>query len=125
MYYRFIVALCFVTVVVTTVHAEELKLLKTWTGVVRGGAIAKAPADGCIANEKDFKELWKVWQGNEEAPKIDFTKELVVVGKSRVGIIADVDGNGDLTIRTLPSNAKEFTYTIATISGTASRRSRA
>jgi hypothetical protein len=40
----------------------------------------EAPKDGVIVNAKAFAKLWQAWRGKEAPPKVDFDKQLVLVG---------------------------------------------
>jgi hypothetical protein len=46
------------------------------------GLMSKAPENGVIVSEKAWKELADAW-GLKDAPKVDFTKELLVVATTR------------------------------------------
>jgi hypothetical protein len=61
----------------------------------------EAPASGSIANARAWAKLWKAWRGEEELPKVDFDKQLVLVGTgggaiNRLRPHFDLDGKGDL-----------------------------
>jgi hypothetical protein len=61
----------------------------------------ETPASGYLANQKAWARLWKAWRGKEELPKIDFSKQLVLVGAApcaanRIGANFTVDDKGDL-----------------------------
>ncbi len=67
----------------TSVQADDKKskMPDSWSGVVRDASLRNlAPAKGYIADEKTWQNLWKKWRGDQsEPPKIDFTKEIVLV----------------------------------------------
>jgi hypothetical protein len=58
-----------------------------------------APASGVIASEKAWEKLAKAW-GIKDAPKVDFTKELLAVGtwKGSSFSVVPVVTDGDLTV---------------------------
>lgn len=78
-----------------------------------------APANGVVATQKEWDALAKAW-GIEKAPKVDFTKELLIVGTwrgSQFRIVPKVSEAGDLTI--LASGTKDlrpgFRYRIVSV----------
>lgn len=58
-----------------------------------------APANGVIMAQKDWDALAKAW-GIKDAPKLDFTKELLVVGTWRGSVfnITPTVKDGDLSV---------------------------
>ena len=69
---------------------------------------AAAPENGVVATQKDWEALAKAW-GIEKAPKVDFTKELLIVGTwrgSQFKLTPKVSDAGDLTI--LASGTKDL-----------------
>jgi hypothetical protein len=62
------------------------------------------PANGVIATQKDWDGIVKAW-GIKDAPKVDFTKEVVVVGTSPSATfdLIPVVKNGDLTLTNIGS----------------------
>ena len=59
-----------------------------------------APANGVVATQKDWEKLAKAW-GIENAPKVDFTKEMLIVGThrgSQFKLTPKVDDKGNLTL---------------------------
>lgn len=64
------------------------------------GLKSKAPESGVIVSQKGWEKLAKAW-GIEKAPKVDFTKELLVVGTwrgSQFKLTPSVSDDGDLKI---------------------------
>lgn len=63
---------------------QPVKFVKQWKGkfVQRTDEplMSEAPKSGYLANEKAWAKLWKAWRGKEELPKVDFEKQLVLVG---------------------------------------------
>lgn len=61
---------------------------------------SEAPESGVIASQKAWEKLAKAWS-IVKAPKVDFTKELLVVGTwrgSEFKLTPSVDSEGNLTI---------------------------
>ena len=60
---------------------KKSKMPDSWSGVVRDTALrGLSPEKGYIADEKTWKNLWNKWRGDQsEPPKIDFTKEIILV----------------------------------------------
>ena len=63
----------------------KLKALKTvkverkFTGTIDKKLKGKIPAGDFVSTEKAFKELWKDWGQKGKIPKVDFTKEMVII----------------------------------------------
>jgi hypothetical protein len=77
-----------------------LKATNTWTGSIDDEKLARAmPENGVIANARDFEKLVKAWKVAEEAPEVNFEKEIVLVartGGSKLTLKASLDEKGDL-----------------------------
>ena len=77
-----------------------LKPTSTWTGSVDDEKLAREmPQNGVITNARDFAKLVKAWQVAEEAPAVNFDKEIVLVAKtggSKLTLKASLDEKGDL-----------------------------
>lgn len=43
----------------------------------------EAPRSGRINDEMTWRRLWSAWCGETELPKVDFEKQLILVGVSR------------------------------------------
>ena len=87
-----VAGLCFTS----AAWAEEK--LQTWTGSVDDtGLMADAPS--VIVSEEGFKKLNKSWNFAKELPKVDFTKNLVVIATTRGSKLGGkpVLKDGDLT----------------------------
>ncbi len=111
--------------------ARDVPVLRTWDGLVQDEtlkgvaaslrAAGSSPASGHIANEKEFLHLWKAWRPGEQAPTIDFAKEVVLVavtpGPNRVTLVPKLDEKGDLhiSLRTNLVEGKGFGYGIVTV----------
>jgi hypothetical protein len=82
---------------------KEIKALETWLGKSENEALqGAAPAGMCIADEAAWKKLWQAWRGTEGLPKVDFTKELILVatasGPNTVGVSAKIDEKGNVSV---------------------------
>lgn len=52
-----------------------------WSGKIKDESLRKlAPKSGFIADADTWKKLWTTWRPDEELPKVDFAKELILVG---------------------------------------------
>jgi hypothetical protein len=52
-----------------------------WSGKIKDESLRKlAPKSGFIADAETWKKLWTAWRPDEELPKVEFTKELILVG---------------------------------------------
>ncbi len=89
--------------VLVPVNAEEPKkekLTVELTGDIADESLQKAmPANGVIATAKDWEKLAKAWS-IKDAPKVDFTKEILLVGtwKGSSFNINAVVKDGDLSV---------------------------
>jgi hypothetical protein len=85
-------------------ESKQIPVLRKWDGKVEDETLRKAsPVTGYIANEKEFRKLWQAWRPNDkEVPKIDFEKELVLVGvasgPNSVRVIPQLNDKGDLQV---------------------------
>lgn len=64
------------------------------------GLAKQAPESGVVVSEKGWEKLAKAW-GIKDAPKVDFSKELLVVATTRgskMNLDAKVDAKGDLKV---------------------------
>ena len=98
-----------------------LKPANTWTGSVDDERLAREmPENGVIPNAKDFAKLVKAWKVAEEAPEVNFDKEVVLVartGGSRLTLRASLDEKGDLKALGLATRdlRKGFRYAIISV----------
>lgn len=80
---RLIIVLCtaiFLTMTSST-HVSGQESSGEWTGKVQDEALRNlAPESSYIADADTWSKLWKAWRPNEEQPKVDFNKELILVG---------------------------------------------
>ncbi len=65
----------------TQTDDKNSKMPESWSGIVRDASLRNlAPDKGYIADEKARQNLWEKWRGDQnEAPKIDFAIEIVLV----------------------------------------------
>jgi hypothetical protein len=104
---------------------ERIEIEKEWRGEIKQELRRQAPPDLFIANEKAWAKLWKAYRGNEELPKIDFEKQLILVGVSDAINHDPMPGltpveEGDLKVMFLshltpPGNTETCRYTFVLI----------
>ncbi len=84
---------------------KPVKPVKEWVGKFLTNEelplMKEAPATGYITDDKAWGKLWKAWRNKEELPKVDFEKQLVLVGtvpcaRNSLGANFKLDDNGDL-----------------------------
>ena len=77
-----------------------LKPTNTWMGSIDDEKLAREmPENGVITNAKDFAKLVKARKVAEEAPEVNFDKEIVLVARtagSKLTLQASLDEKGDL-----------------------------
>jgi RNA polymerase sigma factor (sigma-70 family) len=85
----------------------------------------ETPAHSYIADEKTWAKLWKAWRGNEELPKVDFDKQLVIVGtvkcaKNGMNLNTKLDDNGNLEVSVFQTDiaGPGFRYQIVVVDRT-------
>ncbi len=103
--YRTVVCLALACVVfaigISSALAEKKKLeiTKKWNGSV---ANEKAKKPDAIVSQKGLEAVWKEWKIDEDVPKVDFTKDIVVAvyssGSKLNMSAANLDDKGDLTV---------------------------
>ena len=81
-----------------------IKVEKVWGGEIKLELRDQAPP-GFVANEETWAKLWRAYRGNEELPKIDFDKQMILVGvgadPNAIGYDPDsliLDEDGDLKV---------------------------
>jgi hypothetical protein len=81
---------------------REIKPSRSWRGSVADLELQKkAPPGGVITDRKTFAELHTAWMVGGDLPKVDFTRELVLVGTtrgSRMNVDARLNKEGDLQV---------------------------
>ena len=88
-------------------RGKLIKVEKAWDGEIKLELRQQAPPplNGFIADEKAWAKLWRAYRGNEELPKIDFDKQMIVVhvgdDPNHIGYDPDsliLDKEGDLKV---------------------------
>jgi hypothetical protein len=99
---------------------REVKPLQQWKGSLEDRELMKS-AVKCITSKDQFEKLWKAWRANENAPAVDFAKEIAFVDTTVGSVLnfrASLDDNGNL--RTLAMATRDlrpgFRYVITTVS---------
>jgi hypothetical protein len=78
---------------------KKVEILKKWSGSAENETVARPE---CITTARDLQTVWKAFKIKGEAPKLDFTKNMVVavysVG-SRLNLAgASLDEKGNLSV---------------------------
>jgi hypothetical protein len=98
----------------------EVKFTHEWKGSVDDEDLQKnAPA--CITSAKGLEKLWKDWKVEGQVPKVDFSKEIVVIATgqgSGLNLSARLDDEGDLALLGMGTLdfVPGFRYVLATVS---------
>lgn len=108
---------------VSFTRAEEPKKEKLTVDLfasVEDEALQKEMAEGVVVSQKGWEKLAKAW-GIKDAPKVDFTKELLVVSTTRgskLNLSTKLDDKGDLKIIGLGTRDLRpgFRYVIKSVS---------
>lgn len=84
--------------------AEPVELTELGSGTIKEKAKRKlAPASGFITSAESWKKLRSAWSPGEELPKVDFNKELILLGTvpgpNRVLMRPALDDQGDVKFR--------------------------
>lgn len=100
-------------------QAKPVKLTNRWTGSVADVSLKKNVPD-VITSAKTLEKVWQAWKVAAKLPKIDFTKEIVILGTtrgSRLNLSARLDDRGDLQVLGLATRDLRpgFRYVIATV----------
>ena len=80
---RFIAAICMMAILssVTLAVAPVVEPTGTWSGKIKDESLRKlAPQSGFIADADTWRKLWTAWRPDEDLPKVDFAKGLILVG---------------------------------------------
>jgi hypothetical protein len=98
---------------------KNVKLTNTWKGSVDDVALKKGVPE-VIVSEKTLEKVWKSWKVGAKMPKIDFTKEIVILGTtsgSLLNLSARLDDKGNLQIIGFGTAdfGPGFRYVIATV----------
>ncbi|MCS7046545.1 MAG: hypothetical protein NZO58_09340 [Gemmataceae bacterium] len=93
-------SMCFVAVSAAALaQTKEVAIAQKYKGSVEDES---APKPEVITNSKSLEMVWKAWKAAGDVPKVDFTKNLIVVAYSP-GSILDIsrvtlDEGGNLTV---------------------------
>ena len=83
-------------------QAKAVKPTAEFRGAVADvGLIKEAPPGGVITSEKELQKLWTAWKVGDKMPRVDFTKDLVVLATtrgSRVVLRVQLDDKGNLRV---------------------------
>ena len=117
-----LVSLAVVAASVSGARAEKkaVKLEREWNGSVEKEELAKdAPA--YIVDAKALGKLWKAWNIEGKAPKVDFKRELLIfttTSGSKLRLSASLDDKGNLEVLGMATMDLRpgFRYVIATVS---------
>ncbi len=58
---------------------KQLKPIHNWCGLVKQELRELAPKKGYIANNLEWSKLWKTYRGDEELPKINFDRQVILL----------------------------------------------
>ena len=100
---------------------DSPKLTVDLSGSVNDENLAKeAPESGMIVSQKAWEKLAAAW-GIKDAPKVDFSKELLVLAHtrgSRLNLTPKVDDKGDLKVLAISTRDLRpgFRYAIKSVS---------
>ena len=114
-------ALFLVLAVVSEAGAQPkaVKLTNEWKGSVEDANLQKG-APECITTQEGLEKLWKAWKLADKPPKVDFSKEIVIIGTtsgSRLNLSARLDEKGNLEILGIATSdfGPGFRYVIGTV----------
>ncbi len=121
-FFNGLIAVIVVALLTSLCYADKkpVKPKKQWRGSVADEALmSNAPTYIAVAEE--LEKLWNNWKIPGKKPKVNFSKEIVVVITSRgsgLGLMASLDEKGDLTVNGLGTMdfRPGFRYVIATVS---------
>jgi hypothetical protein len=120
--FAMLMSLAVVAVSASGARAEKkaMKLEREWHGSVENEKLAKdAPA--YIVDAKALEKLWKEWNIQGKAPKVDFKTELLIVtttSGSKLRLSARLDDKGNLEVLGMTTRDLRpgFRYMIASVS---------
>ncbi|MCA9070409.1 MAG: hypothetical protein KDA84_15865 [Planctomycetaceae bacterium] len=99
---RLLTTLCLLAILpVVAFAASPVEPIEMWSGKIRDESLRKlAPKSGFISDQQIWKKVWTAWQPNQELPKVNFSKELILVGTvsgpNLVIMRPTMDNNGNL-----------------------------
>jgi hypothetical protein len=100
-------------------ESKPVKITMEWKGSVADATLMKGAPD-VIASTEALDKLWKDWKLEGKPPKVDFSKEIVLVGTtvgSRLNLSAKLDDKGDLQVLGLATSdlGQGFRYVLASV----------
>jgi hypothetical protein len=80
--YPTLALLCLFTLVPSALWAADpARPTGRWSGKVNDKALRTlAPQAGFLADQATWKKVWSAWRPGQELPKVDFARELILVG---------------------------------------------
>lgn len=103
-------------------HGAEAKTIKSdkqWTGMVADKSLEKEkPAGGMVVDQTTLDGIWKAWGIAGTAPKVDFARDIVLVGTTDLEVLrlyleGDEKGDYKMYIQIEKNDARGFAYGIA------------
>jgi hypothetical protein len=80
---------------------KSIKHNQIWCREVKKELRQAAPSNGYIANNSEWSKLWKTYRGNEELPKVNFNREVVLLyvhfDANTLNIVPVLSDKGDLS----------------------------
>jgi hypothetical protein len=120
-----LIAMALVLVSVLPLHAgpakgKPMKPLQQWSGSVGELALMKGMPEFIISVE-EFEKLWQAWKVSGPVPRVDFSKEFVLVATTRGSMLrfaAALDDEGNLRVGGIATRDLRpgFRYVIAVVS---------
>jgi hypothetical protein len=80
---------------------KQLKQIQNWCGLVKQELRELAPKEGYIVNNSAWSKLWKTYRGEDELPKINFDRQVILVyvhfDANALSLEPVLSNKGDLT----------------------------
>lgn len=80
---------------------KQLKQIQNWCGIVKQELRELAPKEGYIVNNPEWSRLWKTYRGDEELPKINFDRQVILLyvhfDANALSLEPVLSNKGDLT----------------------------
>ena len=109
--------LCVLGSLILTVPAQagerDIQARTVFYGVVKDLSLRKlAPSARFIVEAGEFETLWKEWKPIDMVPRVDFSRDFVLVITDNKGkpdrFLLKLDANGDLSVGVGYTDAKDF-----------------
>jgi len=105
------------------VPPKPVLVLETWRGTLNDSAPRDlAPRNNVVVDQKQWADLWTAWRGNEPLPRVDFTREVLLVrtapgrkGFTEVTWLKDEVGNLTCREKVELDGLPGFTYVVQRI----------